>query len=69
MAIKIEDGDLSRRANKAASVEALAQVGVRDDRDLRAMEAYHHPVAQTPGRQDAAVALARFELAPLDELA
>jgi L-asparaginase II len=69
MAIKIEDGDLSRRAIKAASVEALAQVGILDDRDLRAMEAYHHPVVRTPGRQDAAVALARFELAPLDELA
>ena len=69
MAIKIEDGDLSRRAVKAASVEALAQVGVLDDRDLRALEAYHHPVVRTPDRRDAATALPRFELAPLSELA
>jgi L-asparaginase II len=69
MAIKVEDGDMSRRAIKAATVEALAQIGVLDDRDLRAMEAYHHPVVRTPDRRDAAVALARFDLAPLDELA
>jgi L-asparaginase II len=69
MAIKIEDGDLSRRAVTAATVEALAQIGVLDDRDLRAMEAYHHPTVRTPDRRDASVALARFELAPLRELA
>jgi L-asparaginase II len=69
MAIKIEDGDVSGRAIKAASVEALAQVGILDDRDLRAMEAYHRPVVRTPDRRDAAVAVARFELASLDELA
>jgi L-asparaginase II len=69
MAIKIEDGDLSRRAITAATVEALAQVGVLDDRDLRAMDAYHHPTVRTPDRREASVALARFELAPLDELA
>ena len=68
MAIKIEDGDLSRRAITAVTVEALAQVGVLDDRDLRAMAAFHHPAVHTPDRREAAAALPRFELAPLGEL-
>jgi hypothetical protein len=69
MAIKIEDGDLSRRAIKAASVEALAQVGLLDERDLRALAPFHRPVVQTPDRREAATAVPRFELAPLAELA
>lgn len=69
MAIKIEDGDLSRRAVKAASVEALAQVGMLDERDLRALATFHRPVAQTPDRREAATSVPRFDLAPLDELA
>jgi L-asparaginase II len=69
MAIKIEDGDLSRRAIKAASVEALAQVGILDERDLRALATFHRPVAQTPDRREAATSVPRFELAPLGELA
>jgi L-asparaginase II len=69
MAIKIEDGDLSRRAIKAASVEALAQVGILDERDLRALATFHRPVVQTPDRREAATAVPRFELAPLGELA
>ncbi len=62
IAIKIEDGDQSRRAVKAASVETLAQVGVLDDRDLRALAAYHHPTVDAPGGAEAASAVARFEL-------
>jgi L-asparaginase II len=69
MAIKIEDGDLSRRAIKAASVEALAQVGILDERDLRALATFHRPVDQTPDRREAAISVPRFELAPLGELA
>jgi L-asparaginase II len=69
MAIKIEDGDHSRRAIRAASVEALAQVGILDERDLRALATFHHPVVQTPDRREAATAVPRFELAPLSELA
>lgn len=68
MAIKIEDGDLSRRAIRAASVEALAQVGVLDDRDLRTLVAFHHPIVLAPDGREAATALPHFELAPLDEL-
>ncbi len=69
LAIKIEDGDLSRRAIKAATVEALAQLSVLDDRDLRDLAAFRHPTARTPQGADAAVASPVFELAPLGELA
>jgi L-asparaginase II len=62
LAIKIEDGDLSRRAIKAASVEALAQRGLLDERDLRALSGYHHPTAYAPGGAEAAVALPAFRL-------
>lgn len=69
IALKIDDGDLSRRATKAATVEALAQVGLLDDRDLRAMAGYHHPTVRSPQGSEAAMALPRFELALLDEQA
>ena len=52
----------------AASVEALAQVGILDDRDLRTLEAFHRPTVRTPDGREAATALPRFELAPLAEL-
>ena len=63
MAIKIEDGDASRRAVSATSVEALALVGLLDERDLRALARYHQPVFSGPGGQEAATALPRFTLA------
>jgi L-asparaginase II len=69
MAIKVEDGDLSRRAIKAASVEALAQIGVLDERDTRALVDFHRPIVQTPDGREAATSVPRFELAPLGELA
>jgi L-asparaginase II len=67
IAIKIDDGDLSRRATKAVSVESLAQVGILDHRDLRALAAYHHPVVLSPSGGEAATAVPRFSLAPLGE--
>jgi L-asparaginase II len=67
IAIKIEDGDGSRRAVKATSVEALAQIGLLDERDLRALAPYHHPTVSAPTGGDAATALPRFELAGRDE--
>ena len=63
LAIKVDDGDMSRRAVKAASVEALAQLGLLDERDLRALSGYHHPTVLTPQGEEAATALPRFELA------
>jgi L-asparaginase II len=67
LAIKIEDGDMSRRAIKASTVEALAQIGLIDDRDLRALQPYHHPTVLTPAGSEAMTALPRFELPLLDE--
>jgi L-asparaginase II len=63
IAIKVEDGDMSRRATKAASVETLAQIGLLDERDLRALDGYHHPTVLAPGGAEAATALPRFVLA------
>jgi L-asparaginase II len=68
MAIKVDDGDHSLRATKAVSVEALAQVGILGAADVRALASFHHPTARTPGGAETAVALPRFELAPLHEL-
>jgi|GEM_PF-51861 len=67
IAIKIEDGDMSRRATKAASVETLAQVGLLDERDLRAMAAFRHPTVVAPDGSEAATAMPRFELPTQDE--
>ena len=68
LAIKIEDGDASRRASRAVAVEALAQAGVLDDRDLRALASYHHPASSAPDGREVATAVPRFELAPMSEL-
>lgn len=62
IAIKIDDGDLSRRAIKASSVESLAQIGFLDDRDLRVLSAFHHPTVFSPQGAEAATALPRFDL-------
>lgn len=62
IAIKIEDGDGSRRALSATSVEVLAQLGLLDERDLRPLAAYHRPVMTGPGGQEAATALPRVQL-------
>jgi L-asparaginase II len=60
LAIKIEDGDPTRRATDPTAVEALAQLGLLDDRDLRALASAHHPVITAPGGREAATALPRF---------
>jgi L-asparaginase II len=62
IAIKIEDGDQSRRAVKAASVEVLAQVGLLDERDLRMLAGYHHPTVFAPSGEEAASAVPCFDL-------
>lgn len=62
IAIKIEDGDQSRRAIKAASVEVLAQLGLLDERDLRTLAGYHHPTVFAPSGNEAASANPAFDL-------
>jgi L-asparaginase II len=68
IALKIEDGDLSRRATNATSVEALAQLGLLDERDLRALAASHHPAVTTPAGDEAATAVPRFVLDGVDRM-
>lgn len=69
VAIRIEDGDSSGRANRSASVETLAQVGALDEADLRALSAYHQPVTRGPSGEPIAFTTSVFELAPISELA
>jgi L-asparaginase II len=67
IAIKVEDGDGSRRAIKATSVEVLAQLGLLDDRDLRTLAGYPHPTVFAPSGEEAASAMPSFELARQDD--
>ena len=67
LALKVEDGDAAGRAVSCASVEALAQIGLLDERDLRALAEYHHPTVYSPAGREAATALPRFELTSEDE--
>jgi L-asparaginase II len=68
LAIKIEDGGGFDRANAAASVEALRQVGLLDAAALRALGRYHRPLALDPRGEIAGEAVADFQLAPVGEL-
>jgi L-asparaginase II len=68
LAVSIEDGDAAGRANRAATVEALAQMGSLDELDLRAMAPFHRPVRRGPDGTLVATAVPRFELAPIGEL-
>jgi L-asparaginase II len=68
MALKIEDGDGYERGTWAASLEALRQAGVLDDRVLRSLAAYHRPITPDPHGRPAAEAIPDFELAPVGEL-
>jgi L-asparaginase II len=69
MAISIDDGDPTGRASAVAAVEALRQVGVLDDQALRRVERFRRPVTRDPQGRAAAETVARFELAPVAELA
>ena len=68
VALKIEDGGGYDRAVSAASVEALAQVGVLDSAALRALGRYHRPAALDPRGEYVGEALAEFDLTPVGEL-
>jgi L-asparaginase II len=69
MAISIEDGDSAGRAGWVVAVEALRQVGVLDDQALRRLDRFRAPVRRDPHGRPAAETTARFELAPVAELA
>jgi L-asparaginase II len=68
LAVRIEDGDGHARANRAVTLESLAQVGALDDRALRALAAHHRPVSRSPRGTVIAETVADFELAPISEL-
>ena len=68
LAVKIEDGDGFSRGTWAASVEALRQAGVLDDKALRFLAHYHRPPSRDPHGRLGAEAIPEFELAPLGEL-
>lgn len=68
LALKIEDGDLSGRANRAVSVEALAQLGVLDGAALQSLAGLHRPPALDPRGAEVGRTVPVFELAPISEL-
>jgi L-asparaginase II len=68
VAVRIEDGDLGARANRAVSVEALDQLGALDDRARRLMVLHHRPVIKGPAGDDIGHVIPGFGLAPISEL-
>ena len=68
LAVKIEDGDGYERGTRAATVEALRQIGILDGGPLRALARYHRPASLDPHGRTGAEAIADFELAPIGEL-
>ena len=68
LAVKIEDGDRSARANMAVSVEALAQLGVFDADHLERLNDLHTPPVKDPRGVEIARTVPVFQLAPFSEL-
>jgi L-asparaginase II len=68
LALKMEDGDGYDRGTYAASVEALAQVGLLDGQAVRQLARYHRSPSVDPHGTLAAEAIPEFELAPVGEL-
>lgn len=69
LALKMEDGDGYDRGTYAATVEALAQVGLLDAQAVRLLAHYHRPPSLDPHGNLAAEAIPDFELVPVGELA
>ncbi|HUP83779.1 MAG TPA: asparaginase, partial [Candidatus Limnocylindria bacterium] len=68
VAIKIEDGDLAKRANRAVTVEALSQLRVLNGAALERVADLHRPPMVDPRGVEIAQAVPTFRLAPLSEL-
>ena len=68
LAVRIDDGDGFGRANRAATMEALSQLGVVDERARRALSAQHRPVTRSLAGDIIAETIADFRLAPISEL-
>jgi L-asparaginase II len=68
VAIKIEDGDGAKRANRAVTIEALAQLRVLSGATLERLADLHRPPTVDPRGVEIAQAVPSFRLAPLSEL-
>ncbi len=68
LAVKIEDGNLSGRANKSATVEALSQLGVLDAAALERLNDTHRPPLRDPRGVEVGQVVPIFQLAPISEL-
>ena len=68
VALKIEDGDRAARANRAVSVEVLAQLDALGPADLERLNNLHRPPERDPHGVEIATTMPVFELAPLSEL-
>jgi L-asparaginase II len=68
LAVSIEDGDGHGRANRAVSIEALAQLGALEPAQLARLADVHQPVARDPRGVEVGRVLPGFELAPISEL-
>ncbi|HYO43289.1 MAG TPA: asparaginase [Candidatus Limnocylindrales bacterium] len=68
LAVKIEDGGGYDRAEWAATVEALRQVGLLGGHALRMLARFHRPPSLDPHGRIAGEAVPGFELAPVGEL-
>ena len=69
VAVKIEDGDMGARANRAVTIEALAQLRALSSGELERLADLHRPPTQDPRGVEIATAVPSFRLAPLSELA
>ena len=68
VAIKIEDGDGYSRANRAVTIEALAQLHALPGATLERLADLHRPPTRDPRGVEIAAAVPSFRLAPLSEL-
>jgi L-asparaginase II len=68
VAIKIEDGDWAKRANRAVTIEALTQLHVLSGATLERLADLHRPPTVDPRGVEIAQAVPSFRLAPLSEL-
>jgi L-asparaginase II len=69
VAIKIEDGDVAKRANRAVTIEALSQLNALSAAALDRLVDLHRPPTRDPRGVEIAAAVPTFRLAPLSELA
>jgi len=68
IAIRIEDGGADPRAGWSVTVETLAQAGLLDAPELRALGRYHRPATRDPNGNQDSETVASFDLVPVGEL-